>query len=126
MASEVDSLIDIYDHEILAIEKVLKALGETQGKARDPFGYHREIVERFEEIGFTVWADWVTSPDGVHIFKVTIRDRCTPLPHGFDHEQQRWEVQQDILEIDTPGAVHRDGHIITPAKSTSFSTPKNN
>lgn len=119
----LDYLIELYDSDFFAIEQVAKRLNESSGKVRQVEGFRKEVLERFEEIGLRVNVKtWSTGIDGAYAFDVEIVDRCEPLRSGFDHERQAWEVQNAILGIDDPGAFARDGRVITPPKSTSFTS----
>lgn len=48
------SLPDIHDSELERIEKVVQVLNDRTGQHRDREAFRREIIERFEEIGFGV------------------------------------------------------------------------
>lgn len=94
-------MIDLYDRELLAAEKVAKKLLERTVLPRDVDAFSREIKERFEEIGFVVEVQWwSTNQDATYIPDIFIVERCAPLPHGFDFEEHGWEVRKDILGID--------------------------
>lgn len=123
--SNVSSLIDLYDTDFFKIEAVAKRLNESVGKPREMEGFRREIVERFQEVGFVVGVKcWSTQQAGVFAFDIEITDRCEPLRSGFDHERQSWEVQNDVLGFGEAGSFGTDGRLITPSKSTLISKPE--
>jgi hypothetical protein len=119
--NDLNVLIDLYDHEFPKIEKVVAALNAARGTLRDLESFRREAIERFEEIALVVTVQpYTTDQPGVIWFDIDIVGRCTALPHGFDHDQQSWEVQHAILGIDAPGSLSPSG-LITPPKSVSMS-----
>lgn len=120
--SSLNSLIDLYDSDFLKIESVVKRLNESVGKPRQMEGFRKEIIERFQEQGFVVGVKcWSTVQEGVYAFDIEITDRCEPLRSGFDHTQQAWEVQNDVLGFGEAGSFGMDGRLITPPKSTLIS-----
>jgi len=123
--SELTSLIDLYDHEFLGIEQVATALNASVGTRRNVESFRKEAVERFEELGLVVDVKgWYTDTPGLYAFDIEIVDRCERLRHGFDHDQQRHEVQTAMLGIDTPGALGPNGLVLSPAKSVSMHSTK--
>jgi hypothetical protein len=103
--SQVIPAIDLYDSEILLIEKVLEKLNEKQGRHVQMEDFRREIIGRFEEIGLIVsvmvysTADSGGLPiDDVYAFDITISDRCERKP--FDMDRQRYEVVNDVADIE--------------------------
>lgn len=102
--------IQVYDHEIPALEKVSRILNEKVASRRDAEDFRREIVGRFAEIGFVVEtkvfvpADtpYGKEPDFV-TFNLALVGRCDPQP--FDHERQAAEVRADILDLGTGGTI---------------------
>jgi hypothetical protein len=47
-------LLDLYDSDILAAEKVIEALSRKQRTSQNLESFRKEIVERFAEIGLVV------------------------------------------------------------------------
>jgi hypothetical protein len=93
--------MELYDSEILMVEKVLERLGEKQRTAQNLEAFRKEIVERFAEIGFAVTAKvFETNQDDVYAFDVQIDDRTAP--HVMDRDKQVHEAVEDILEILPP------------------------
>ncbi len=91
-------IVDLYDHEILAAEGVLKALHEKQRSHQNLESFRKEIVERFAEIGLVVYAKiYETNQEGVFAFEVEIRGRTEAV--DWDPDQQVHEVVHDILDI---------------------------
>lgn len=112
-------MIDLYDSEILAAEKVLEALNEKRAKVVNLQGFQEEIVGRFEEIGLKVEPKvWATDQDGLFAFDIEIQGRCEP--HAFDYDRQVHEVTSDILDL-LPGqdkGVIKSGKLGEQAKHT--------
>lgn len=106
----ISSIVNLYDSEFLAAEKVWKLLQEkAQGRAVDRDALHREIRERFLEIGLVVRVNWYQGgelmPDGtlrelegVYVPEISIQSR-TETKGQFDHDKMAWEVQNNILEL---------------------------
>ena len=92
-------LLDLYDDEILAAEKVLEALGKKQRTSQPLEAFRKEIVERFAEIGLDVFAKvYGTNQEGVYAFEVEIRGRTVELKQ-YDFDKQVHQVTNDILDI---------------------------
>lgn len=121
-AGSAESLVDLYDSDILDIEGVFKRIQEAEGQTRDMEGFRREVVERFAEIGFKVECRvWSSDVPGVYMPEILIQDRIKPIP--FDHTRQSWEVQNDILEIEGGGVtIKGNGVLGTPSKSVGLSS----
>lgn len=97
--NEVIPSIELYDHDIFSIEKVLAQLNKKQHKSVNLEDFRREIIERFEDIGLVVNVKvYTTAEEGVFAFDIDIYDRCERKP--FDYERQAHEVRNDILEIE--------------------------
>lgn len=107
------NVLDIYDHEVLAIERVL---GELNAKARDKKlnynDFEREIRDRFAAIGFEVDVNWYTfSVGGVEqedaaMPEITVTGRAEKT--DWDPDRQVHEAVNNILQL--PG---QDGWIKT-------------
>jgi len=95
-----DTIIDVYDHEILQIEKVMAQIKKKQHRRVNADVFRQEVIGRFEEIGFVVdvmtYID--TEEDGTLGFEIVVRDRCDPKP--FDHDKQAEEVVSNLLGLD--------------------------
>lgn len=104
--TEVVSPTEIYDSEVLAIEKVLMALrqyAEDHGSV-DVDAFDKQITDRFNDIGFTVSVDWhATNARKVYMPDITITGRTDPI--AFDREQQRHEIVHDLLERGEGGTI---------------------
>lgn len=106
----ISSIVNLYDSEFLAAEKVWKTLQDrAQGRSVDRDNLHREIHERFREIGLVVRVNWYQGgellPDGtlralegVYVPEISIQAR-TETKGQFDHDKMAWEVQNNILEL---------------------------
>lgn len=97
--------IELYDHEVDAIQRVWDALRDRHQKAtRNYDDVEREITGRFADAGFVVHVNWYRyEVDGVMIEgaampEVTVVGRCDPK-HEFDHDRQVHEVTANILGI---------------------------
>lgn len=103
--SNVTAQIDLYDHEILEVERAWQAVQSKQGRMVDLESYRREIVERFAERGFRVDVDvYETNHEGLYHFEVTIRDRQEPIKE-FDFDRQVHEVTNDLLDLGEGGVI---------------------
>lgn len=112
-------MIDVYDHEVIEINKVMDALKARSTGARHLDDFDREIKERFADIGFRVTVNWHTAagPDNIEIPdlympEVTIDGRIAPDgdvlkpgEYAFDHDQQVHEVTNDLLELGEEGVI---------------------
>jgi hypothetical protein len=99
---EVHSLIDLYDHEILDCEKVLKVLNERQGKSLDLEHFRVEMIERFAEIGLVGSVlVYETNVEGVYLFEFQIEGRTEKMAE-FDFDRQVHEVRNDVLDLLPP------------------------
>ena len=98
--STVESEVDLYDSDVLAIKQVVGVLSEAVGTHRSLEGFRREIIERFGDIGFLVdvrvfEAEVEATADKVFFFKVVLTGRETK--EAFDHEKMASEVRSDLL-----------------------------
>jgi len=121
-AGSVESLVDLYDSDILVIEEVFKRIQASEGQSRDMEGFRLEVVERFAEAGFKVDCRmWSSDVPGVYLPEIVIQDRMKPTP--FDHSRQSWEVQNDILDIEGGGVVIKGNGVLgTPSKTVGLSS----
>lgn len=99
-------MIDLYDTEILAMEKVLEALERSsEGAFVDRDAWTREVKERFAEIGLVVdvkW--WRTNEAGVLAPDIEIVGRVSK-DDEFDHARMAHEVQHDVLDLGEGGII---------------------
>lgn len=99
---DTDSL---YDHERLAINRLMTTLMDNIGSHRELSAFQREVRERFAEIGFVVRVDFYEDPreehlSGAQIPQITLVSRCDPLKVGeFDHDRMGHEVRSNILGV---------------------------
>ena len=106
-------LVNLHDHEVLEIERVVQALSDRQGKAMDLEAFRREAIERFEEIGLVVAVKVYEGVEpGLWEFDLELVGRTERLNHGFDHERQQWEVRHDILDLGTGGTIKPNGKLL--------------
>lgn len=97
--------LDLYDSDVLLIEKVLEKLNAKQGQHVQMEDFRREIIGRFEEIGLVVGVSVYSTADtgglpleDVYAFDITINDRCERKP--FDYDRQRFEIINDVAGIE--------------------------
>lgn len=102
--TELTQGFQIYDHEVLGVEKVLLRIRERAASRRDLNDFDREIRERFEDIGFVVRIDWYdTNAEGVFMPEITLSGRTEK--HTFDFDKQVSEVTGDVLELGEGGVI---------------------
>lgn len=113
MSSE---LTNVLDSEIVDLQRVQATLNERTYKRHNLAAFEREIVERFQEIGFVVDVKWYeTNAPGVVVPEVEVVGRCEPVKPGeFDHDRMRHEVVNNVLGLPEEDA----GVIKTPEKWT--------
>jgi hypothetical protein len=94
-----ETLLNIYDHEVQALQRVHKALKERTYKSHDLDAFDREITERFNDVGFQVSVKWFeTTQRGVYIPEVEVVGRIERAGE-FDHDQMRHEVVNNLLGL---------------------------
>jgi len=99
MTTTDGELLNIYDHEVAALQRVHKALKDRTYKSHDLNEFDKEIAERFAEIGFRVSVKWYdTTERGVFIPEVEVIGRIDPIGE-FDHDQLRHEVVNNYLGL---------------------------
>lgn len=101
----VDSTIELYDSDILAIEKVIARLNaEDVGQRRELEDFVQKVKEKFHDIGFLVDVlVWTSNVDGVFVPEITINGRVEDKP--FDYDRQVHEVTNDLLELGEGGVI---------------------
>lgn len=99
---------EVYDTEIIEIEKVLGALSERATRGRLNFdAFDREIKDRFHKIGFLVDVAWYhTDVAETKIPEIVIKDRTEA--RDFDYDRQVHEVTNDVLELGDKGVIKSD------------------
>lgn len=97
-------MIDLYDSEVLEIEKTLVALQQRlAGTSRNFNSVQREIEERFAKIGFLVDVNWYRyAVGGAEVVgggmpEVTITGRTEK--RAFDYDRQVHEAVRNVLEL---------------------------
>lgn len=105
-----DMLIEVHDSEIIQIERVLQKLNERQGRYGVHLdGFRREIIERFENIGFQVAVKvFETDVEGCFAFDVDVVDR---LVGEFDPDRQVHEAVHDVLGLGESGFIRTEGPV---------------
>lgn len=96
-----NNLLNIYDEDVLKLQSVHRALEGRTYKRHNLDAFEREIVERFQEIGFVVDVKWyTTNEDGIFAPVVEVTGRCAPIKAGeFDHDRQRHQVVNNLLGL---------------------------
>lgn len=95
--------IELYDSDILVIEKIWDALRERyQSLRRNYLAFENEARERFAAAGFLVSVSWFGyavggQPQEGAMPEITVTGRCEP--HEFDHDKMVHEVTRNILEL---------------------------
>lgn len=102
----MSDLLNILDSEVAELQRVHQELEGRTYKSHNLHAFEREIVERFQEIGFVVDVKWYTTQaDGVFAPVVEVIGRCDPLKPGeFDHDQMRHEVVNNVLGLPSQDA----------------------
>lgn len=111
MSAEVQADIDLYESDVLKIEKVVGALNHSRlTKTSSVEGWRNEIEHRFSEIGFKVnivlsQIEGTQVGDGplvptqgtkIHTL-ISVQERIDEIAVGdFDHDQMRHEVQHNL------------------------------
>ncbi len=134
----VQCQVELHDYEIIKVENVLRTLNSFKSSMTWE-QFERNAIEEFGAIGLKVVVLWEVGGleamptemveatlklmlrPGIPTPEISIVDRLEHV--DFDHERQTWEVQRDILGIDQPGAIGKNG-LITPPTSTAFITKK--
>lgn len=113
----MSELVNILDSEIAELQRVQATLNERTYKQHNLHAFEREIVERFQEVGFVVDVKWYeTNLPGVFAPEVEVVGRCEPVKPGeFDHDRMRDEVTR-INPLGLPEA--DTGVIKTPERWT--------
>lgn len=96
-SSEITSTIDLYDSDILAIERGPLAWARDQyGKSMNIDQFAKDLTEQFAHIGLGVEIQvWTTQQADAWAFKGVINKRFTQ----FDPDRQVHEVVSNILDI---------------------------
>lgn len=124
--SQLESDIDLYDHEVLTIQEIADTLRTKVGSHLNLEGFRQEIINRFGEAGLVtdvrVFED-ATGPEPIYSFKIIITDRVEAQGE-FDHELQGHEVRANILGKDQPDVQNKtkvsmpgSGKLWVPGKS---------
>jgi hypothetical protein len=108
---EISSTIELYDSDIIKIDKgPIPWAVLQQGSRRNLEGFRKGLTEQFNRIGLVVYVScYTTDEDGTYAFDVEIRGRTES--HEFDFDRQVHEVTNNLL--DEPGV--EKGFVKTPA-----------
>lgn len=112
----MSELANVLDSEIKDLQTVLATLNARTYKRHNLHAFEREVVERFQEIGFVVDVKWYeTNVPDVVVPEVEVIGRCEPVKPGeFDHDRMRHEVVNNVLGLPEEDA----GVIKTPERWT--------
>lgn len=110
----VDTLIQLYDSDIIKIEEILEALNKRKGQRTDYERWTAETKERFHRVGLLVSVRWYEAGvervdgsleklDDTLIPEIVIIGRVPSKTFVFDHDQMAHEVQNDLLGLGTGG-----------------------
>lgn len=113
--SSVNIQCDVYDTEIPKIEHVIEILNTRAGKLANLEDYRREIVGRFEEIGFRVDVRCYETNVGAVWYDIDIVARLDNQP--MDRDRQVYEATHDVLNLGTGGVIKSPSGLIVPSHS---------
>jgi len=99
---DLTSGIDLFDSDIVRIERVLAALNAKRGKSIPLEAFRKEVVDRFFQIGLGVDVRvWETNVAGVFAFDIQINSRS----EAFDPDRMVHEVTNDLLDLGEGGVI---------------------
>jgi hypothetical protein len=95
-------VIDLYDHDRIALRKLAEELRNDVGRNRDLEQWVQMVKHRGENLGFVLDVQMFEDQDHPGEFwpKIEIVGRTRLEPHGFDFERQQYEVRNDIAGIE--------------------------
>lgn len=114
-----DELLNIYDHEIDAMGKVVAwAQDQRATGSKDLESFRRAIVDKFSDLGFRVNVKtYETTEKGVYAFDFEIQGRTEK--REFDFDRQTHEVRSNLLHL--PG-----DHSVIKTDPAMFRSPVKN
>ncbi len=114
---DIESAIELYDHDRATVARVVSRLQAHVGTRREKQAFLREVAERFAEAGYLVDIELTTTDGGgddVTFYPtVTIAGRVDIEP-DYDHDRQRHEVRAKDLAEAGPVAMPGAGTLWTP------------
>jgi hypothetical protein len=95
-------MIDLYDHDRIALRELAATLRNDVGRNRDMEQWVQMVKHRGENLGFVLDVQVYEDLDhpGDYWPAIDIIGRTRLEPHGFDFERQSWEVRNDIAGIE--------------------------
>jgi hypothetical protein len=116
---EASRSIELYDSDILVVEKILNIIKErATERSHDYDAFDREIKERFFDAGYIVDVKWYsTNVQDVYSPDIEIIGR-TEKQGEFDHEKMGHEVVNDILELGTGGKISVTSDMMKQVRET--------
>ena len=118
-ADDLTKGIDLYDSEIIKIEKVMMILRNRSTSARNYEDFSREIKERFQDIGLVVDVVWYeTNVTGVLMPEIVVKARTEAKV--FDRDQMTHEVTSDLLGLGEGGVIKTDKEKVAQMMDGSY------
>lgn len=118
---EITRNFELYDTEVLAMEKVVERIRLRLQSRVDRSAIGREVRERFNDIGLVVNVSWGIPVDQVENFKFK-PDECVPVlmvdligrTHKleWDPNQQVHQVTNDVLDLGDGGVIKTPTEVI--------------
>ncbi len=112
-ADQVEELDDLYDSEVLEIDRITAVLSQKIGTMTELSAIQREVRERFAEAGFVARCDfykdmndprpWDEKPS---LPRISIVGRTEKVGE-FDHERMGHEVRSNILGKNEQGDIQK-------------------
>lgn len=96
---ELSSNVELYDSDLLAIEKgPLNWMGKRRGQRMNLENFRKAVVDQFAMVGFVVDVKcYDTNETEVYAFDVEIKSRTEA--QAFDYDRMRHEVVNNLLDI---------------------------
>jgi hypothetical protein len=118
---DVDTLVELYDTDILKIEGVVHALdrfGEDHGWRVDVEDYRIQIIDRFNDAGFDVNVQFYEKlyTGGDRRYEPFVQINRKIEAKQFDYDQQVWEATHDVLALGEEGFIKTPSGIEVPKK----------
>lgn len=132
MSTELDTEVELYDSDVLAIEGVVKDLNQARQRVTTVDSWRNEIINRFAEINLRAdvvlrsieavedHEGFMHTPDDTRILTtITIKGRIEQEAE-FDHDKMAHEVRANIRGLNQPTA---DGAISVPVNGLAKKSP---
>lgn len=117
---DLTKTMDVHDSEINMIHEILGVLRRRSASVRNYDDFQREIIDRFERIGFVVDVRWYeTDVPGVLMPEINISNR-TEKGYVFDRDKQVAEVTGDLLGLGEGGTISVDKEMMKALEDGSY------